>query len=103
MCSMPMHRRIMSGVTPADSSSSSVSCRCVVDAGWAAENLQTRTCVQGNLDQTLLVTGGDKLISETKRIVETFSQGPHIFNLGHGITPDADPKNVEVMVKAVSG
>jgi uroporphyrinogen decarboxylase len=32
-----------------------------------------------------------------------FSQGPHIFNLGHGITPDADPKNVEVMIKAVRG
>ena len=74
-----------------------------VDANWAAENLQTKTCVQGNLDQSLLVTGGDKLVSETKRIVETFSHGPHIFNLGHGITPDADPKNVEIMIKAVRG
>ncbi|MCP5085856.1 MAG: uroporphyrinogen decarboxylase, partial [Rhodobacteraceae bacterium] len=74
-----------------------------VDAKWAAENLQTRTCVQGNLDQSLLVTGGDHLISETKRIVETFSNGPHIFNLGHGITPDADPANVEVMLKAIRG
>lgn len=74
-----------------------------VDANWAAENLQDKACVQGNLDPSLLVTGGDKLISETKRIVDVFSHGPHIFNLGHGITPDADPKNVEIMIKAVRG
>ncbi|MEM7489601.1 MAG: uroporphyrinogen decarboxylase family protein, partial [Pseudomonadota bacterium] len=27
-----------------------------------------------------------------------FAQGPHIFNLGHGITPDADPDNVALMI-----
>lgn len=73
------------------------------DAVWAVENLQTITCVQGNLDQSLLVTGGEKLISETKRIKDIFSNGPHIFNLGHGITPDADPNNVDVMLKALRG
>ncbi|MEO1790208.1 MAG: uroporphyrinogen decarboxylase family protein, partial [Pseudomonadota bacterium] len=30
-------------------------------------------------------------------VVEAFSKGPHIFNLGHGITPDADPENVQLM------
>ena len=29
------------------------------------------------------------------------SEGPYIFNLGHGITPDADPKNVEIMLNAL--
>ncbi len=72
-----------------------------VDADWAAKNLQPLTCVQGNLDQSLLVEGGDRLISETKRIVEAFSNGPHIFNLGHGITPDANPANVDAMLKAI--
>jgi uroporphyrinogen decarboxylase len=74
-----------------------------VDAQWAVENLQTDVCVQGNLDQALLVEGGDRLISESKRIVRTFSGGPHIFNLGHGITPDADPDNVARMIAAVRG
>jgi uroporphyrinogen decarboxylase len=74
-----------------------------VDVTWAAETLQPITCVQGNLDQSLLVTGGDKLVSETKRIVAALSGGPHIFNLGHGITPDADPANVDVMLKAIRG
>lgn len=74
-----------------------------MDAQWAVENLQPNVCVQGNLNQALLVEGGEMLVSETKRIVKTFSGGPHIFNLGHGITPDADPDNVSRMVEAVRG
>lgn len=74
-----------------------------VDLAWAAKNLQTDGCVQGNLDPRLMVEGGDKLISETQRIKEALSNGPHIFNLGHGITPDADPANVDVMLKALRG
>lgn len=72
-----------------------------MDADWAVKNLQSEVCIQGNLDQALLVEGGPKLISETKRIVSAFSGGPHIFNLGHGITPDADPDNVQRMIDAV--
>ena len=43
----------------------------------------------------------DDLVQETRRIVEAFKNGPHIFNLGHGITPDADPENVHRMIEAV--
>ncbi|MDE0590679.1 uroporphyrinogen decarboxylase [Halocynthiibacter sp. C4] len=74
-----------------------------VDLEWAAKVLQPDSCVQGNLDPKLMVEGGDKLISETKRIKEALGNGPHIFNLGHGITPDADPANVDVMLKALRG
>ncbi|AML51330.1 uroporphyrinogen decarboxylase [Falsihalocynthiibacter arcticus] len=74
-----------------------------VDLAWAAKELQKDGCVQGNLDPKLMVEGGDRLISETKRIKEALSNGPHIFNLGHGITPDADPANVDVMLKALRG
>ncbi|KPU82857.1 uroporphyrinogen decarboxylase [Marinosulfonomonas sp. PRT-SC04] len=74
-----------------------------VDLKWAAETLQTDGCIQGNLDPKLMVEGGDRLFSETKRIVKALSGGPHIFNLGHGITPDADPENVHVMLEAIRG
>ena len=74
-----------------------------VDAVWAAENVQKDGCVQGNLKSSHMVTGGDKLVSETRRIVNAFSKGPHIFNLGHGITPDADPANVQLMIDTVRG
>lgn len=72
-----------------------------VSATWAAENLQPDSCIQGNLAPGHMVTGGQALIDETRRIVEAFRGGPHIFNLGHGITPDADPENVQLMIDTV--
>ncbi len=70
---------------------------------WAAANVQVDGCVQGNLASHHMVTGGQALIDETRHIVKAFSKGPHIFNLGHGITPDADPDNVSRMIDAVRG
>jgi uroporphyrinogen decarboxylase len=70
---------------------------------WAAAHVQIDGCVQGNLASSHLVTGGEDLVAETKRIVRAFSGGPHIFNLGHGITPDADPDHVQRMIDAVRG
>ena len=72
-----------------------------VSAEWAAENVQPHGCVQGNLASRHMVSGGQELISETNRICDALSNGPHIFNLGHGITPDADPKNVSLMIETV--
>ncbi|MEM7491407.1 MAG: uroporphyrinogen decarboxylase [Pseudomonadota bacterium] len=69
-----------------------------VAAEWAAEHVQKDGCVQGNLASSHMVTGGAALVSEVRRIREAFAQGPHIFNLGHGITPDADPDNVALMI-----
>ena len=74
-----------------------------VDADWAATHVQVDGCVQGNLAPHHLVEGGPALAAETKRIVRAFSNGPHIFNLGHGITPEADPENVHRMLEAIRG
>ncbi|WP_439110630.1 uroporphyrinogen decarboxylase [Lentibacter sp.] len=74
-----------------------------VTAEWAAANVQTGGCVQGNLKSSHMVTGGDDLVRETRKIVEALKNGPHIFNLGHGITPDADPENVQLMIDTVRG
>ena len=68
---------------------------------WAVKNVQVDGCVQGNLKSSHMVTGGQDLVDETRAIVKAFSGGPHIFNLGHGITPDADPDNVQRMIDAV--
>ena len=70
---------------------------------WAAEHVQPGGCVQGNLASSHMVTGGDALVAETLRVVNAFRKGPHIFNLGHGITPDADPENVRLMIETVRG
>ncbi|WP_037316459.1 uroporphyrinogen decarboxylase [Ruegeria halocynthiae] len=74
-----------------------------VSPEWGAEHVQVSGCVQGNLASSHMVTGGQALVDETRQIVEAFSKGPHIFNLGHGITPDADPENVQLMIDTVRG
>ncbi len=68
---------------------------------WAASHVQVDGCVQGNLKSSHMVTGGKELIDDTRRIVKALGKGPHIFNLGHGITPDADPENVKLMIETV--
>lgn len=70
---------------------------------WAAENVQKDGCVQGNLAPHHMVSGGQALVDETRRVVDAFRGGAHIFNLGHGITPDANPDNVTRMVEVVRG
>lgn len=75
-----------------------------VSADWAAANVQRPGpggCVQGNMAPGHMVTGGQPLIDEARRICRAFAGGPHIFNLGHGITPDADPENVRLMIETV--
>ena len=72
-----------------------------VNADWAALHVQKDGCVQGNLDPSLMVTGGTALDEAARRVVKAFAGGPHIFNLGHGITPEADPENVTRLVEVV--
>ena len=74
-----------------------------VDPAWAAQHVQVAGCVQGNLDPRHMVTGGPDLEAATRAICRAFAGGPHIFNLGHGITPDADPEHVHRMIAAVRG
>ena len=70
---------------------------------WVAEHVQPGGCVQGNLASSHMVTGGQALVDETRKVVDALRNGPHIFNLGHGITPDADPENVQLMIDTVRG
>ena len=72
-----------------------------VSPEWAAENVQSTGCVQGNMAPGPMVTGGEALDAATRRVVQAFAKGPHIFNLGHGITPDAKPDNVQRMIDVV--
>ena len=72
-----------------------------VSANWIAQYMQVDGCVQGNLASRHMVTGGQNLIDDTTAIVKALGKGPHIFNLGHGITPDADPENVQLMIDTV--
>jgi uroporphyrinogen decarboxylase len=48
-----------------------------------------------------MVTGGPALEEAARAILDTLGNGPMIFNLGHGITPDGDPANVTRLIEVV--
>jgi len=68
---------------------------------WANEALPQGMPVQGNLDPLLLIAGGDMLTQRVRKIVHAFRDRPHIFNLGHGVTPETPIAHVEQVVKTV--
>lgn len=58
--------------------------------------------LQGNLDPEILTTDPDTIARETQAVLESHGPGPgHIFNLGHGITPDVPVKHVQSLVDTV--
>ena len=59
-----------------------------------AQELQKEGPIQGNLDPMRMVAGGKALTDGIDAILDCLGNGPLIFNLGHGITPQADPENV---------
>ncbi len=71
----------------------------VPSLGWIPPSMAS----QGNLDPQFLVVGGAALESGVREVLEDFRGRPHIFNLGHGITPDAPPENVARLVALVKG
>jgi uroporphyrinogen decarboxylase len=74
-----------------------------VDLVFARDQIQWRVPVQGNLDPLVLVAGGAALDRAVDRILEVFSEGPFIFNLGHGILPQTPLAHVERMLARVRG
>ncbi|MGG7517920.1 uroporphyrinogen decarboxylase [Allorhizobium undicola] len=63
-----------------------------------ARELQQEGPVQGNLDPMRVVAGGAAMLEGADRILDALGHGPLIFNLGHGITPQADPDAVSQLV-----
>ncbi|WP_274706970.1 uroporphyrinogen decarboxylase [Allorhizobium sonneratiae] len=66
-----------------------------------ARDLQKEGPVQGNLDPMRVVAGGQALKDGIDRILDVLGQGPLIFNLGHGITPQAKPETVSELVRHI--
>lgn len=66
------------------------------------DDMEGTVAVQGNLDPTVLNRTPEIVRRETLRILEEMGNRPgHIFNLGHGILPDARIESVEAMVETV--
>lgn len=70
--------------------------------GQARDRVGSRVALQGNMDPALLRANTSRIREEVAAILEQFGPGNgHIFNLGHGITPDIDPDKVLALVNTV--
>jgi uroporphyrinogen decarboxylase len=72
-----------------------------IELEFARSMVQKRRPVQGNLDPLALLAGGTALDRSIDAILAAFSQGPFIFNLGHGVLPETPLSHVERLVERV--
>jgi len=73
-----------------------------VDIGHARQRVGDRVALQGNADPALLYARPDAIRREVRAIIRRYGEHPgHIFNLGHGVTPEVEPDRVAALVDAV--
>lgn len=72
-----------------------------IDIAEAKALVGDHVAVQGNLDPSLLYAPEHVIESRVRDIAERLeSPRGHIFNLGHGITPDVDPDRARAFIRA---
>ncbi|RLA02464.1 MAG: uroporphyrinogen decarboxylase [Gammaproteobacteria bacterium] len=72
------------------------------DLAMARKRVGDRVALQGNLDPAVLYATPEVIREQVGHVLAQFGQGSgHVFNLGHGITPDVDPENAGALVAAV--
>ena len=57
--------------------------------------------IQGGLNPNILLTDKENIKKETLKYLDIFKDHPYIFNLGHGVLPETDPKMIDYLVKIV--
>lgn len=73
-----------------------------IDIGAARTRTGDRVALQGNMDPAVLLASPERIRAEVSAIRHSFGAGNgHVFNLGHGITPNVDPDHVRIFVDAV--
>ena len=79
-----------------------VSLDWTTNIGIARKSVGDKVCLQGNMDPAILRSNPKRIKEEVEAILMQFGGGTgHVFNLGHGITPDIKPENVRVFIDAV--
>jgi uroporphyrinogen decarboxylase len=73
----------------------------VTDITRAAKACPENTIFQGNLDPLLLKLGGSAMEEAVRALLASVKARPHIFNLGHGITPDVPEANVARLMEII--
>jgi len=72
------------------------------DLALARKRVGERVALQGNLDPAVLYASPDVIRDKVAAVLAAYGKGSgHVFNLGHGITPDVNPEHAGVLVDAV--
>lgn len=72
------------------------------DMSNARQRVGSKVALQGNLDPSVLLGSKEVIRTEVSKVLSSYGNGSgHIFNLGHGITPDVPPEHVAVMIEAI--
>lgn len=73
-----------------------------IDIADAKRRVGANAALQGNMDPTMLYASPNAIRQEVDKILAGFGQGSgHVFNLGHGITPQVNPDHVSIFVDSV--
>ena len=87
----------------AESGADAVGLDWTTDIGKARARIGDQVALQGNMDPTMLYAPPERIRQEVADILSRYGTGPgHIFNLGHGITPDVDPEHAGAFIRAVT-
>ncbi len=93
----------------ADSGAEGIGVDWLVELAEASRRTAGKVALQGNLDPTTLYGSPDAIRREVRRALDSYAEGNHgsrdghVFNLGHGMSPDMDPEHVAVLVDEVHG
>ena len=78
-----------------------------VELSEAARRTQGKVALQGNLDPAVLYGNPEAIREQVRQALDSYAEGNggsrdgHIFNLGHGMSPDMDPEHVAALLQAV--
>lgn len=87
----------------ADTGCDAISIDWKTDLASARQQVGEKVALQGNLDPMVLCTNPTIIRQEVAKVLSAYNGAPgHVFNLGHGITPDVPPEHVAVMIDAIN-
>jgi uroporphyrinogen decarboxylase len=79
----------------------------LVELSDAARRTGGKVALQGNLDPAVLYGSPAAVDAQVRQVLDSYARGTggsregHVFNLGHGMSPDMDPDHVAALVEAV--
>jgi uroporphyrinogen decarboxylase len=86
----------------ADTGADALGLDWTTNIGDARRRVGGKVALQGNMDPSVLYASPQAIRDEVSRILASYGTGAgHVFNLGHGITPEVDPAHAGAFIEAV--